>query len=188
MMKEAIDQAVKALKEKKIILFPSDTTWGIGCDATSQESVENIKQLKGQNAVKNLIVLIADDAMLNRFSKDIPPIAWDLIDAADQPLTIVYPEGRNLANGVISADGSVAIRMVKDEFCTQLIRRFRKPIVFTSANFTDDPTPLSYAEISANFKTKVDYEVELPRQKDQTGKPSSIVKLSMNGEIQLIRK
>ncbi len=187
-MKEAIDKAVEALKEKKTILFPSDSIWGVGCDATNQESVDNVFKLKGRDRSKSFIVLVADDAMLNKFLKDIPPIAWDLIDTADQPLTIIYPEGRNLANGAIAADGSVAIRMVKDEFCTQLIRRFRKPIISTSANFSDAPTPLSYSDISVDFKAKVDHEVDLPRQKDQTGKPSSIIKLSMNGEIQLIRK
>tara|TARA_R110002049_G_scaffold297015_2_gene485685 strand:- start:4210 stop:4773 length:564 start_codon:yes stop_codon:yes gene_type:complete len=187
-MKEAIEKAVEALNSGKTILYPSDSIWGVGCDATNQEAVEKIFQLKDRDNSKSLIVLVADDAMLNKFLKDVPPVAWDLIDASDQPLTIIYPEGRNLAKGVIAADGTVAIRMVKDQFCNQLIRRFRKPIVSTSANFSNAPTPLSYTDISAEFKAKVNYEVDLPQQKDQTGKPSSIIKLSMNGEIQLIRK
>ena len=187
-MKEAIEKALEALSSGETILYPSDSIWGVGCDATNQEAVAKIFKLKGRDNSKSLIVLVADDAMLNKFLKDVPAVAWDLIDASDQPLTIIYPEGRNLAKGVIAADGSLAIRMVKDQFCNRLIRRFRKPIVSSSANFSNAPTPLNYTDISADFKDKVDHEVDLPQQKDQTGKPSSIIKLSMNGEIQLIRK
>ncbi len=187
-MKEAIEQAVAALNEGKTILYPSDSIWGLGCDATNQEAVERIFALKKRADSKSLIVLVADDAMLNKFLKDIPPIAWDLIDSADQPLTIIYPEGKNLAKGVIADDGSVAIRFVKDEFCSQLIKRFRKPIVSTSANLSGTYTPLSYLEIAADFKAQIDHEVNLYQLKGQSGKPSAIIKLAMNGEIQVIRK
>lgn len=187
-MKEAIEKAVEALNEGKTILYPSDSIWGVGCDATNEKAVSELFELKKRDQSKSLIVLVSDDAMLNRYLKDVPPLAWDLIDAANKPLTIIYPEGKNLPKGIIATDGSVAIRMVKDQFCTQLIRRFRKPIVSTSANFSDAPTPLSYTDILTDFKAKIEHEVNLPQQKDQSGKPSSIIKLSMNGEIQLLRK
>lgn len=187
-MKEEIQKAVDALKDGKTILYPTDTIWGLGCDATNEEAIKKIYQIKNRAESKSLIVLVSSEAMLNKYLKDIPPIAWDLIDTADKALTIVYPSARLLAKNAIAADGSIAIRLVKDEFCQQLIQKFNKPIISTSANFSGEPSPSTYREISDDLKKLVDYEVSLPSYYSIKGQPSSIIKLSMNGEIQLIRK
>ncbi|MBR9831187.1 L-threonylcarbamoyladenylate synthase [Acidiluteibacter ferrifornacis] len=188
MMRDEVEKAYAALQEGKTILYPTDTVWGIGCDATNENAVKRIFEIKQREESKSLIVLVSDEVMLNKYLKDVPPIAWDLIDTAEKPLTIVYPEGKNLAPQVIANDGSVAIRIVKDDFCIALIRRFKKPIISTSANISGEPTPEKYNQIQSSIKHLVDYEVNLPLYHSAVSKPSTIIKLSMNGEFQILRK
>ncbi len=187
-MKEEIQKALEALKEGKTILYPTDTIWGLGCDATNEAAIKKIYQIKNRAESKSLIVLVNSEAMLNKYLSDIPSIAWDLIDTTEKPLTIVYPSARLLAKNAIASDGSIAIRLVKNEFCQQLIHRFNKPIISTSANFSGEKSPALYKDISEDLKKLVDYEVQLSSYYSLKGQPSSIIKLSMNGEIQLIRK
>ena len=187
-MREEVEKACVALQEGKTILYPTDTVWGIGCDATNDNAVKRIFEIKQREESKSLIVLVSDEAMLNKYLKDVPPIAWDLIDTAEKPLTIVYPEGKNLASQVIAHDGSVAIRIVKDDFCVALIRKFKKPIISTSANISGEPTPEKYDQIHSTVKKRIDFEVDLPLYHHKKSKPSTIIKLSMNGEFQILRK
>jgi L-threonylcarbamoyladenylate synthase len=188
MNREEVEKAYNALIEGKTILYPTDTVWGIGCDATNEAAIKRIFEIKERQESKSLIVLVSDETMLNRYLKDVPAIAWDLIDTTDTPLTIVYPEGKHLSSQVIAEDGSVAIRIVKDEFCIALIRKLKKPIISTSANKSGEAAPKKYAEISESIKKAVDYEVDLPNYRNSINKPSTIIKLSMNGEFQILRK
>ncbi len=186
-MKEEIEKCVEILKAGGIILYPTDTVWGLGCDATNEVAVQKIYDLKQRSDSKSLIILVGNDAMLNNHVKDVPELAWDIIDISEKPTTIVYPNAKNLAKNVIANDGSIAIRMIKNEFCSQLLYKFRKPIVSTSANLSGDSTPLNLSEISQSITNNVDYTVN---SKYDTGnkKPSSLIKIGIKGEIEVLRK
>ncbi|MBI3502224.1 MAG: threonylcarbamoyl-AMP synthase [Bacteroidetes bacterium] len=188
MLEQEIQQALKVLRDEGTILYPSDTIWGIGCDATHEKAVEKISLLKKRNEAQRFISLVSDEAMLNRFVKNIPAVAWDLLDAADSPLTIIYDEPKGLAASILSDDGSAAIRIVKDEFCQRLIHKFGKPIVSTSANISGENTPQNFFEISEEIKNGVDYIINWRQDECQDAKPSSIIKLKSNGEFKIIRK
>lgn len=175
------------LKSGGIILYPTDTVWGIGCDATNQEAVAKIFKLKQRSEAKSLIVLVANDGMLQNHVVDVPELAWDIIDLAASPTTIIYPKGKNLAKNVLADDGSIAIRMIKNDFCTQLLQKFRKPIVSTSANISESPTPFNFSSISESIKNSVDYVVNLQFD-NGTHKPSALLKIGMGGEIEVLRK
>lgn len=187
-MEEEIKKTIEALKKGGAILYPTDTVWGIGCDARNREAVDKIFSIKERAEYKSMVVLVCDEIMLHRYVKEIPPVAYDLMKAAEEPLTIIYPEGRMLAENVIAADGSVGIRLVRDEFCKRLIAAFGKPIVSTSANHSGEKTPASFAEIDDEIKRKVDYIVNLRRREQKNPKPSSIIKVEMNGEVKIFRK
>ncbi len=186
-MKEEIHKCIEVLKAGGIILYPTDTVWGIGCDATNEGAVKKIFKLKQRQNAKSLIVLVANDAMLNKHVKNIPELAWDIIDISDKPTTIIYSEANNLAQNVIGKDKSIAIRMIKEGFVHQLCYNYRKPIVSTSANISNFTAPFSFSEISNQIKDNVDFIVN---SKFDTGnkKPSSLIKLGMNGAIKIIRK
>ncbi|WP_299395487.1 L-threonylcarbamoyladenylate synthase [uncultured Gelidibacter sp.] len=185
-MHKEISNALQVLRDGGLILYPTDTVWGIGCDATNPEAVKKVFQLKEREDNKALICLVADDRMLSKYVKEIPKVAYDLFDVSDDPMTIVYDDARNLAPNLIAEDNSIAIRIPNDDFCFQLIRRFGKPIVSTSANVSGEPTPKSFKEIGPHILKGVDYVVNLHREKICT-KPSSIIKLSVNGKIKIIR-
>ena len=185
---EEIKKANAVLREGGTILYPTDTIWGIGCDATNAKAVEKIFELKKRNENKSLIVLVDDDSRLQRYVKEVPSNAWDLIEYSDRPLTIIYPKGVSLPTTVIAADGSVAIRIVKDEFCKQLIRKLNKPLISTSANFSNEPTPLNFNEIDAAVLEAVDYVVNLRQNEKNNSQPSVILRLELNGKIKFIRK
>ncbi len=191
-MKQSFDdelkRAVAVLKEGGTILYPTDTIWGIGCDATSATAVEKIVNLKKRNENKSLIVLVDDESRLQRFVKDVPSNAWDLIEFSDRPLTIIYPKGVGLPPSVLAADGSVAIRIVKDEFCKQLIRKLNKPIVSTSANISSQAAPANYSDIGDEVLQGVDYVVNLRQNEKNNALPSVILKLELDGKIKFIRK
>jgi len=187
-MDEEIKKAIEVLRKEGTILYPTDTVWGLGCDAKNKEAVNKIFEIKQRAENKSMVVLVCDDAMLNRHVKEVPAIAWDLIEYDDSPLTIIYPDGRMLADSLIAADGSVGIRIVKDEFCKNLIHRFGKPIVSTSANISGEDAPASFIDINPEILNAVDYVVNHRQSETNKAKPSSIIKVQMNGEIRIIRK
>lgn len=187
-MKEEIQRSVEILKSGGVICYPTDTIWGIGCDATNVTAVTKVGKIKKRDDAKSLIVLLANPDDLEKYVKVVPEIAWDLLDQVEDPLTIIYPGARNLAKNVIAEDGSVGIRVVHDEFCKMLIQAFGKPIVSTSANFSGEPHPLSFGKISPELLESVDYVVDYNRTRVHHIKPSSIIKLGIKGEIELIRK
>lgn len=181
-----IKKTVDILNNGGLILYPTDTVWGIGCDATNPEAVKKVFQLKGREDNKALICLVADDRMLSKYVKEIPKVAYDIFEVSEEPITIIYDEAQNLAENLIAADKSIAIRIPNDDFCFQLLRRFGKPIVSTSANASGASTPISFKEIAPYILKGVDYVVNLHREKIST-KPSSIIKLSANGRVKVIR-
>lgn len=189
-MQEEIQKALEVLKSGGTILYPTDTVWGLGCDATNPEAVEKIFKIKKRQEIKSLIVLIDNENKLNRYLKDIPEMAYDLIDNTDKPLTIIYPGAKNLAQNAIDNDGSIGIRIPLNSglFCVKLIEKFGKPIVSTSANLSGEPTPYSFKEIDERILHEVDYVVNLCQQETTRVKPSSIIKLELNGEFKIIRK
>ena len=182
-----LNNALNALKQGGLILYPTDTVWGIGCDATNVKAVENIFKLKKRNDSKALICLVADDRMLKKYINKIPETAFDLMNIEDSPITIIYHEPQNLAKNLIAEDNTIAIRIPNNEFCFQLLRKFNGAIVSTSANISGNPTPKSFKEIHEDILKGVDYVVNLPDENLGT-KPSSIIKLSEDGKVQIIRK
>lgn len=185
---DELTKALAVLREGGIILYPTDTIWGIGCDATNEAAIEKIYQLKQRSESKSLIVLVDDDARLQRYVKEVPPLAWDLMEYSEKPITIIYPTAINLPAGVVADDGSIAIRIVKDEFCKQLIRQLKKPLISTSANISNQPSPASFSDISALVLQGVDYVVNLRQQENKQVQPSTIVRLELDGKIKFIRK
>ncbi len=185
---EDLKKAVDVLIKGGVILYPTDTIWGLGCDATRQDAVERIFSIKQRDDSKSLIVLVNGFGMLERYVRNIPEIAYQLAEVADKPLTIIYPKGRSLAPGVLGSDGSVGIRICSEGFCNELITRFRKPIVSTSANISDTPAPAIFSEIDEVIASSADYVVSC-RQSDTTrNTPSSIIKVGDDGVIRIIRK
>lgn len=184
---EDLKKALETLRQGGIILYPTDTVWGIGCDATNPEAVKRIYALKRREDTKSMLVLIENQNMLNAYVKEVPEIAWQLIEVADKPLTIIYPGAKNLASNLIAEDGSIGIRVTSELFTEQLIQRFRRPIVSTSANVSGKATPLKFDEIEDEIKSAVDYIVEYRQDEYTKSVPSSIVKLGVGGQIQIIR-
>jgi L-threonylcarbamoyladenylate synthase len=185
---EDIRNSLKTLREGGIILYPTDTVWGLGCDATNNEAVEKIFRIKKRNDSKSLIILVNGSSMLERYVKDIPEISLELIEVSDTPITMIYPKAKNLALSVQAEDGSVGIRICMDEFCNELIGRFRKPIVSTSANISGEPSPSNYMEIADKIISEVDYTVGYKRDDRQKHVPSPVIILEHNGVIKIIRK
>src|SRR5690606_4530700 len=187
-LKEDINKALEVLKAGGIILYPTDTIWGIGCDATNTEAVEKVNQLKGRSGDKHLIVLLDSENKLASYVREIPDVAYELMDVTERPLTIVYSDAKSLPGNLIAEDGTLGIRVVNHEFCKQLIGRFRKPIVSTSANFSGQPSPKSFAEIDEELIESVDYVVQHEQEQVTEGQSSMIVRLGASGQFELIRK
>ncbi|HXI00652.1 MAG TPA: L-threonylcarbamoyladenylate synthase [Sphingobacteriaceae bacterium] len=187
-MKAQVDKALEVLKAGGLILYPTDTIWGIGCDATNTDAVEKIFKLKGRDAKKSMIILLDTENKLESYVQEVPSIAYDLIEYAEHPLTIIYSAGKNLSPNVIHEDGSIGIRIVKHPFCQQLIQRFRKPIVSTSANISGKPSPGNFHQISDEIITAVDYVVNLEQDDTIPKKPSTIMKLAPDGRFDFIRR
>ena len=183
-----IAEAIEVLKRGGIILYPTDTIWGIGCDASNFEAVEKINKLKGRTSDKSFIVLIDDDRKLNKYVRTVPDVAWDIVEYSTKPTTIIYPQGYNLANNVFAKDFSIGIRVVKEGFCHDLLRKYGKPLVSTSANITNSTTPKSLDKIDENIKNGVEYILKSPTGNNLNGKPSIIMKLGVGGDIEFIRK
>lgn len=183
-----LKSALNALKSGGIILYPTDTIWGIGCDPTNTEAVERIYKIKQRTDSKSLIILTDNVNRIAQYVKYVPEIAYELIDVTDTPLTIIYPEAKNLAQNLIASDGSVGIRVCSDDFCSELIRRFRKPIVSTSANISNNPSPSTFYDISQEIIGSVDYVVAHRQNDLEKRTASSIIKIEANGAIKIIRK
>jgi L-threonylcarbamoyladenylate synthase len=187
-MQQEVNKTVEALKEGKTILYPTDTIWGLGCDATNSAAVKKIFDLKNRAESKAMIVLISEIGQLRDYVEKIPDIAWDLVEFAEKPLTVIYPKGKNVAPELLASDGSIAIRLVKDEFCSKVIYKLRKGITSTSANISSEPSPSAFHEIKQEILNGVDYVVNWRQKESGSSKPSSIIKLELNGEIKFIRK
>lgn len=187
-MQEDINKALEVLRNGGIILYPTDTIWGIGCDATNEEAVKRIYQLKKRDDSKSMLVLLDNDAKLNSYVTQVPELAWDLIDFTTKPTTIIYPNAKNLAPNLLAEDKSVGIRITKESFSNTLCQRFRKPIVSTSANVSGEQSPLHFGNISDEIKNGVDYIVLYRQEETSNPSPSSIIKLEIDGQIKIIRE
>ncbi len=187
-MDKDIQKALQVLQSGGTILYPTDTVWGLGCDATDEAAVSKIFDIKKRSEAKSLVVLVADENQLMKFVKDVPEVAWQLIENTERPLTIIYDKAQKLAANAVAEDGSIGIRIVKDKFCEKLIRKFGKPIVSTSANMSGEQTPLSFDEIADEIKEQVDYVVQWQQEEYKKTQPSIIIKVAMNGEFKIIRK
>lgn len=187
-MNDDIKKACEVLISGGIILYPTDTIWGIGCDATNEAAVKKVYELKQRTDNKAMIVLLDSPAKLNYYINDIPDLSWDLIELSEKPLTIIYDQARNVASNLIAEDGSLAIRITKEKFSNELCKRFRKALVSTSANISGQTSPHNFMEISDDIKNGVDYIVKFRQDDISSNKPSGIIKLSSNGEIKIIRE
>lgn len=188
MLQEDIKKACQVLYEGGVILYPTDTVWGIGCDATNPEAVRRVYEIKKRQDTKALLVLVDSSVKVDFYVRDVPEVAWDLIDLADKPLTIIYNQARNLAPNLIAEDGSIGIRVTNEDFSRRLCQRFRKAIVSTSANISGEPTPSNFSEISEELKSQVDYIVAYRQDDLSRPKPSSILKLGAGAQIKVIRE
>lgn len=176
------------MNEGGVILYPTDTIWGIGCDATNEEAVRRVYQIKQRSDSKAMLVLVDSPVKVDFYVQDVPEVAWDLIEVADKPLTIIYSGARNLASNLIAEDGSVGIRVTNEEFSKRLCQQFRKAIVSTSANISGQPSPANYSEITEELKSMADYVVGYRQEEMGHPKPSSIIKLDKGGVIKIIRE
>jgi L-threonylcarbamoyladenylate synthase len=182
-----IEACLKVLNVGGIILYPTDTIWGLGCDATDDVAVEKIYELKRRPGSKAMIVLLADEKDLLKYVADPDPAIFDFLENLDKPTTVVYDNAIHLSDSLVGDDGSAAIRIVKDDFCKQLIKRFRKPLVSTSANITGEDSPTCFREITETIRNGVDYIVQYRRDDTQPGSSSSIVKRNKDGTFTIIR-
>ena len=186
-LKEEVRKACEVLKNGGIILYPTDTIWGIGCDATNELAVKRIYELKHREDNKDMLVLLDDVGKLASYV-EVPDVAYELLEVNDKPMTIIYPNAKNLAKNLIAQDRTIGIRITSEAFTKALLYRFRKPIVSTSANISGEPFPKCFAEISDAVKSVVDYVVDFRQEETSNPAPSSIIKLGVGGEIQIIRK
>lgn len=187
-MQDEIRKAIDVLKKGGLILYPTDTIWGIGCDATNEEAVKRIYELKQRDDRKSMLVLLDNPAALQSYVKEVPDIAWDLMELAGKPLTIIYDGAKNLAPNLVAPDGSIGIRITDELFSKTLCRQFRKPIVSTSANVSGVAPPARFSQIQPEIRNGVDHVVAYRQADKSEAKPSGIVKLGKDGTIQVIRK
>ena len=206
-----LQEAVEVLRKGGVILYPTDTVWGIGCDATNEQAVARVFEIKRRSEAKSLVLLACDLDMVAKYIKQIPSIAIDLVEVNDAPMTIIYPGAQYLAPNAVAADGTVGIRiplvpetdpsftgstgespakrtdLTAGAFCRELVRRLRRPLVSTSANISGEPTPATFAEIPEEIKAAVDYVVPKPFGAGATGRSSQIIKLGLGGEVEILR-
>jgi L-threonylcarbamoyladenylate synthase len=180
--------AVEVLRKGGLILYPTDTIWGIGCDATNPEAVSKIYKLKQREDSKSMLVLIENPNLLNTYLDTVPEIAWELIEVTDKPLTIIYPKAKNLALNLVAADGSIGVRVVKHPFCEKLLQTFRKPIVSTSANISGASFPKKFSEIDRAIIDGVDFVVPVDYDESKNPVPSGIIQLGLKGEVKVVRE
>lgn len=182
-----IENAVKTLREGGVILYPTDTIWGIGCDATNPEAVKKVYALKHRDDSKALICLVDSDARLQRYVRNVPAVAWDIMELATKPTTVILDGVQGLAENLVAEDGSVGFRITKEDFSRQMCYRFQKPIVSTSANISGEPTARNFKEIPQEIVDAVDYVCSFRRGEKAKNQPSSVIRLRQNGEVTVIR-
>lgn len=187
-MIEDIKAALDVLQKGGVILYPTDTIWGIGCDACNEDAVKKVYAIKNRIDSKSMLVLMENTALFERYVAEVPEIAYDLIELTDKPLTIIFDGARALAKNLIAEDGSIGIRITTEKFSSELIRRFKRPIVSTSANISGKPSPACFNEIDPEIIDAVDYVVKYRQDDVQKAVPSSIMKLGRGGEIKIIRE
>ena len=185
-MKEKIHKAVEVMKEGGIILYPTDTIWGIGCDATNEEAIKKIYKLKKRVETQSMLVLVENERMLQNIV-EVSSLAWDLIDLSEKPTTIIYDEPKNVAKNIIAGDNTLGIRMIEPIFLKQLIGKLKSPIVSTSANISGTPSPKNFNDIADEIKNGVDYILDIAVD-NQNSKSSCIMKLTKDSKITIIRK
>lgn len=194
MEKNSFSEALEVLRNGGVILYPTDTVWGLGCDATNPEAVARIYEIKKRSDSKSLVLLASDLDMVARYIREIPDMAIQLVEVNDKPMTIIYPgaltgqECRGLAHNTVAQDGSVGIRIPVVDFCRDLVHRFGRPIVSTSANISGEPTPRKFTDIPQQIKDAVDFIVDPSLERNSTGSASSIIKVGLDGTIDIIRK
>ncbi len=188
MLQDEIKKAVEVLRKGGVILYPTDTVWGIGCDATNAEAVKRVYEIKRRVDSKAMICLVDSEARLCRYVRNVADVTWDMIELATKPLTIIYDNATGLAENLLAEDGSVGIRITREEFSKELCFRFQKPIVSTSANISGEPTAQKFDDIDEEIKNAVDYVVRYNQRCKEKHLPSSIVKISANGEFVIIRE
>ncbi len=179
--------SVDVLRKGGVLLYPTDTIWGLGCDATSNSAVQKIFKIKSRAATGNLIILVNGESMVERYVKEVPESASQITGISDKPVTIIYPDGKNLAPGICSDDGSVGIRICEESFCNELITRFRKPIVSTSANLSGRPAPSSFSEIDQEIVNAVDYVVKYRQEEKEKHSASPVIKIDRYGALKILR-
>lgn len=187
MIHEEIEKCVEVIRSGGVILYPTDTIWGLGCDPSNEAAIEKINQIKNRPAHKSYVMLVGEERQLNQYVPEIADVCFDLIDFAEKPTTIIYDNAKNVSPLITAEDGSLGIRIAKDEFCQKLCRKLKSGIVSTSANKSGMPSPKSYQDIDEEIKKSVDYIVNL-RQDEKMTKPSTIIKVGAKGEVKIIRK
>jgi len=188
MLRDEVAKAFKIIQDGGIILYPTDTIWGIGCDATNTEAVQKIYRIKQRDEAKSMIILLDNDNKLQTYISEVPEISYDLIEFAENPLTLVMPGAKNISPALINIDGSVGVRVVKHDFCEQLIQRMRKPLVSTSANISGKPSPQYFSQIDQEIIDGVDYVVDIDQHSMEIKTPSTIMRLAPNGGFEFLRK
>ena len=188
MLQDEVKKAVEVLKNGGVILYPTDTIWGIGCDATNPEAVKKVYEIKHREDSKALISLVDSEARITRYVRNVADVTWDMIELSEKPLTVIFDGVTGLASNVIAEDGSAAIRVTREEFSKELCYRFQKPIVSTSANISGEPTAQTFDAISDDIKNAVDYVVRYNQRCKEKHKPSSIIKIGANGLFTIIRE
>ncbi|MDT3402476.1 L-threonylcarbamoyladenylate synthase [Mucilaginibacter terrae] len=188
MLRDEVKKAFEVIKDGGIILYPTDTIWGIGCDATNTEAIQKIYSLKQRALEKSMIILLDIDAKMESYISEVPAIAYDLIEFAENPLTLVMPGAKNISPALISEDGSIAVRVTSHPFCKQLIERMRKPLVSTSANISGQPSPQNFSQIAPEIIEGVDYVVDIDQHDLSIKKPSTIMRIDPTGLFEFIRK
>ncbi|NMH29232.1 L-threonylcarbamoyladenylate synthase [Flavobacterium silvaticum] len=184
---QEVHKAYEVLKDGGIILYPTDTVWGIGCDASNEEAVKKIYDLKQREESKSMIVLVNGDRMLYQVFNEIPEVAWQILDLSEKPTTLILDNPRNVAKNIIAPDNTLGMRIIKQPFCFKLLERLKKPLVSTSANISGEPTPMSFKEIDPRIINGVDYVVNLERE-TKAVKSSTIIKLGSDLQVKVIRK
>jgi L-threonylcarbamoyladenylate synthase len=187
MMDEIVAKTARIVREGGIILYPTDTIWGIGCDATNYSAVQRIYRLKKRSDRKSMLVLMNEPAMLEEYLIEVPKGALDLLSTSEKPTTIIYPGARNLAANLAARDGSIGIRVTGDPFCRKLITLIEKPLVSTSANISGSPSPLVFKDITAYIRDNVDYVVDWRQQDETPAIPSTIIKIGKGGKVVVLR-
>ncbi len=187
-MDKEIKKAIEVMRSGGVILYPTDTVWGIGCDATNEDAVSKVYKIKKRVESKAMILLVDSIVKVESYIADVPDVAWDLTELSEKPITIIYENARYLPKNIVSEDGTIAMRVTYEEFSKKLCERMKVPIVSTSANVSGEATPMCFSDISDNIINAVDYVVNFRQEDKKNPNPSSIIKLGRSGEIKIIRE